>query len=253
MRKILVIVSVLFACVVGYSDDTLWRYVSAADEETYYSVFDNLFRTPLNQEKKPSEDAKKEEPKAVEQTPKPAVSQTPPVAKKQQTPLRMRLFAVKLGAFVPTAARMGLPNEGFCVGLVARLPLNPLKPEWGKLEFGCTSTAGTLEIRPSQNGIVYSSIEQSYWDVTLCYLRRIFLPTQEPHIYAGIGLGLGQEIIRYERTGTSWSDSNNTGVFIFKLGWDTLSNFFIELSYRRLIDSDSNAKDILELSFAIYF
>ncbi|MCX7702866.1 MAG: hypothetical protein N2234_02025, partial [Planctomycetota bacterium] len=100
---------------------------------------------------------------------------------------------------------------------------------------------------------VYDSIEESYWDISLCYLRNVLYKADAPHFYAGAGLGLAQEVIRYELAGTRSSEKNNSGIFILKVGWDTLSNFFIELSYRRLIDSDSNIEDMLELSFAIYF
>jgi|GEM_PF-1683787 hypothetical protein len=253
--KFLVVLAVLCFCVVGYCDDSLWRYVSAP--EPLNTVFDPMFSFLMQQESKESETKTTEETKTVSEQKGELVEETQRkvitgVGGYTPHPIVYPTFGIKFSGLMPLSARTETPDAGFALGLVLRFPVHP--GYWrGRVELASAFSVTSMGLNNVQGGVTYDEVYESYWDITVAYLGH-FIPYPElRNMYWGIGFGMGEETVTYKKSGVETSEDNSTSSFVFKLGWDSYINFYFELSYRRLLDSNRNISDMLEFCFGLYF
>ncbi|MCX7703577.1 MAG: hypothetical protein N2234_05700 [Planctomycetota bacterium] len=256
--RFLVVFVVLVACSSIYCDDTLWSYVSApAPSQT---VFDTLFRFVLQQEEeqKSKQSAQSESTEDKLELKEGEIQRTQRLVTTAEgrflpRPFRQPSFGLKFSVLMPSSAQTDAPDAGLTLGLLLRFPVHPGYYQLGRVELASTFSVSALEMNNIQGGVTYDEVYETYWDVTVCYLGT-FIPYPEMrHLYWGVGFGIGQETITYEQAGTETDVDNSTGVLVFKLGWDSYINFYFELSYRRLLDSNRNISDMFEFCFGIYF
>lgn len=164
-------------------------------------------------------------------------------------PLMRGVIGFNIGGLIPLAAREENPSGALGAGLLLRFPLRPGLP-MGRFEVALNGTVTKL-MRDTPPGI--DEFYEEYWELTICYLghfggaRRMLQP------FWGIGLGYASESIVVESGSLTARDKETTGLFILKLGWDTLHGISMEFSIRWLLNTDCNISSMAALILTVYF
>ena len=167
-------------------------------------------------------------------------------------------WSLRLGYLFVTDAEDEIPTDVPSLGLSARFLLPPDGLHMFELSFD--SSVDRMELDPTPT--IMEDFYQEYFDITVWFLGSFGARAGvESPMYWGVGLGYSKETARVNyldaarALGYPGSDEafNESGVFQLKIGWDSGRNTYVELVYKKLMDSDRNLDQMFNLVLGIYF
>lgn len=167
-------------------------------------------------------------------------------------------WSLRVGWLFVSHAEDEKPTNVPTVGLSVRylLPPNGLH----MLELAVDSTIDRMELDETPG--VMDAFYEEFFDITISFLGSFGARYgMESPLYWGIGIGYSKETARVNYmdnprpAGFPGGDEayNESGVFQLKLGWDSGRNTYVELVYKKLVDSDRNLDQLFNLIVGLYF
>lgn len=167
-------------------------------------------------------------------------------------------WSLRVGWLWVASAEDEKPTNVPSIGLSVRVLLPPEGLHMIELSFDSSIDRMELDETPG----VMEAFYQEYYDIVVSFIGS-FGARQgiESPLYWGVGIGYSKETARVNyldaaRTlGYPGADRafNESGVFQLKLGWDSGRNTYVELIYKKLMDSDRNLDQLFNLVVGIYF
>jgi hypothetical protein len=167
-------------------------------------------------------------------------------------------WSLRLGYLFVSSAEDEVPTDVPSLGLSVRILLPPDGLYMFELSFD--SSVDRMELDPTPT--VMEDFYQEYYDLSIWFLGSFGARTGvESPLYWGVGLGYSKETARANYLDSAralgWPGGdaafNESGVFQLKIGWDSGRNTYIELVYKKVMDSDRNLDQMFNLVLGIYF
>ena len=172
-------------------------------------------------------------------------------------PERPGQLSIRAGWLLVSHALDERPTNVMSMGLCLRAKLPPEGLHMVEVCIDSSVDRMELDILPGEE-----SFYQEYFDMTFSFLG-YFQPRHGPDspVYWGVGVGYSKETFRLNYTDTSRSAGypgaihgfNESGIFQLKLGWDSGRNFYAEVAYKKLFDSERNLDQLFNVTFGVCF